>query len=154
VDWHDRNIYTLNVSWIQVFRQHQIYPRCLVHDFEFRKPPFSASLVKYVEEYFRLSTPNTDGSTCSISDRPPLYFQHAGHSRTIVGIERLKSGNINLILFDPSRSPSSTVKDYARGQVKQKKNLSNNVLKPFRVSMNDISKKQEYQILRYNNLQL
>jgi hypothetical protein len=118
--------------------------RCLVHDFDLRKPPFAESLVKYVEEYFKC--PSTS-STCRISDRAPLYFQHSGHSRTIIGIERLKSGKINLLLFDPSKSPSSTIKDYAKGKINAKKNLSDNVLKPFRVSMSDISKK-EYQILR------
>lgn len=35
--------------------------------------------------------------------KPPLYFQHDGHSRTIVGIE--KSGNTyNLIVLDPGFS--------------------------------------------------
>jgi hypothetical protein len=103
-------------------------------------------MVKYLQDYFKLASETTG---CKISERPPLYFQHAGHSRTIVGIERLKSGKINLLLFDPSKSPSGTVKDYAKGQVKEKKNLSDGVLKPFRVSMNDIAKKKEYQILRY-----
>lgn len=36
---------------------------------------------------------------------PPLYFQHQGHSRTIVGIEILKNGSVvRLLVFDPSNS--------------------------------------------------
>lgn len=85
--------------------------------------------------------------SCRISDRPPLYFQHSGHSRTIVGIEHLKSGKINFLLFDPSKSPSSKIKDMARGVV-AKKNLSPEILKPYRVSLEDLAKKKEYQILR------
>jgi len=40
---------------------------------------------------------------------PPLYLQHQGHSRTIVGIEVLTSGgsnNLRLLIFDPSHSRS------------------------------------------------
>jgi len=33
---------------------------------------------------------------------PPLYFQHQGHSRTIIGILRnLKSGRFRLLVLDP-----------------------------------------------------
>ena len=52
---------------------------------------------------------------------PPLYFQHQGHSRTIVGVEVMKSGvgsggsgsggggtsnnaSVRLLVFDPSNS--------------------------------------------------
>jgi len=34
------------------------------------------------------------------------------------------------------------------GKAKESKNLSDNILKPFRVSLDDIAKKKEYQILR------
>lgn len=33
---------------------------------------------------------------------PPLYFQHDGHSRTIVGYEMNSSGKMSLLLFDPN----------------------------------------------------
>jgi len=103
-------------------------------------------MVRYVDEYFKLSS--IGGTACTISERPPLFFQHAGHSRTIVGIERLKSGKINLILFDPSKSPSTRAKEYARGKVDGKKNISDALLKPFRHCSDDLAKKKEYQILR------
>jgi hypothetical protein len=38
---------------------------------------------------------------------PPLYLQHQGHSRTIVGIEVLggaSGNNLRLLVFDPSHS--------------------------------------------------
>ncbi|XP_052809792.1 zinc finger-containing ubiquitin peptidase 1-like [Mya arenaria] len=34
--------------------------------------------------------------------KPPLYLQHQGHSRTIVGIEELKDKRLRLLIFDPS----------------------------------------------------
>lgn len=33
----------------------------------------------------------------------PLILQHSGHSRTVVGFEKHSNGNINLLIFDPSR---------------------------------------------------
>ncbi|THH10282.1 hypothetical protein EW145_g1427 [Phellinidium pouzarii] len=48
-----------------------------------------------------------------VTDRMPLVLQHAGHSRTIVGYERLKNGTINLLCFDPSRRPSSQIREAA-----------------------------------------
>lgn len=34
--------------------------------------------------------------------KPPLYFQHQGHSRTIIGIEERAQGNARLLILDPS----------------------------------------------------
>ncbi|XP_050531992.1 zinc finger-containing ubiquitin peptidase 1-like isoform X2 [Daktulosphaira vitifoliae] len=33
---------------------------------------------------------------------PPVYIQHDGHSRTVVGVEKLSDGTILLLLLDPS----------------------------------------------------
>ncbi|KAL5511740.1 hypothetical protein ACEPAH_4958 [Sanghuangporus vaninii] len=48
-----------------------------------------------------------------VTDRMPLVLQHKGHSRTIVGYERTKDGSINLLCFDPARSPSSLIRNSA-----------------------------------------
>ncbi|KAI9797537.1 MAG: hypothetical protein M1833_005448 [Piccolia ochrophora] len=65
---------------------------------------------------------------------PPVYFQHQGHSLTIVGVERQKNGALNLIVFDPMflpspaicrllgskfshRSPGTLLKAYRRGEM-------------------------------------
>jgi Peptidase family C78 len=124
--------------------------RCLVHDFDFRKPPFSGSLIKYVQEYFKCPAPQSTNAfpSCKITDLAPLYFQHSGHSRTIVGIEHLKSGKINLLIFDPSHKPSQAIKQYVYGDLRQKKDTADSILKPYRVSLEEIAKKKEYQILR------
>ena len=51
-----------------------------------------------------------------LSYRSPLYFQHQGHSRTIVGIERRRKGDsskgetINLIVLDPSQGTDDIVR--------------------------------------------
>ena len=58
-------------------------------------------------------------SCCIGAGKPPLYFQHEGHSRTIVGVERFKADEAthkgrlrrglsadgfiyNILLLDPS----------------------------------------------------
>ncbi|PRD29576.1 UNVERIFIED_CONTAM: zinc finger with UFM1-specific peptidase domain protein [Trichonephila clavipes] len=38
--------------------------------------------------------------------KPPVYLQHHGHSRTIIGLEELQDGNLQLLVFDPSHSKS------------------------------------------------
>jgi len=63
-------------------------------------------------------------------------------------MERLKSGQINFLLFNPSKKPSSLAKDFAIGKTTKLK-LSEAVLKPYRVSVTELSKRKEYQILRY-----
>lgn len=81
-------------------------------------------LVDWVWNYFANS--RDDKSPCStafdqlrkpiiISKRSPLYFQHKGHSRTIVGIERRRrqQGNgeeVFLLVLDPSQRTEEITK--------------------------------------------
>ena len=67
-------------------------------------------LFQWVLEYFR-----ERAKTKSFT--PPLYLQHQGHSRTIVGIEVLstsgaavnRDSNYRLLVFDPSHSRSNMI---------------------------------------------
>ena len=54
-------------------------------------------LFDWVVAYFRKTRPVT----------PPLYLQHQGHSRTVVGAEMMVGGAIRLLVLDPSHSPTS-----------------------------------------------
>eukprot|EP00877_Chromochloris_zofingiensis_P009302 jgi/Chrzof1/4625/Cz14g20130.t1 len=51
------------------------------------------------------STARLRSSNVIVTSRPPLYFQHEGHSRTIIGIERRqvagKPPDYSLLLLDP-----------------------------------------------------
>ncbi|CEP09171.1 hypothetical protein [Parasitella parasitica] len=61
-------------------------------------------LIDWIQSYFMDSAIHKKSTkTVCITNRPPLYLQHQGHSRTVVGIELLKSGKRNLIMFDPGR---------------------------------------------------
>ncbi|BFI39678.1 zinc finger-containing ubiquitin peptidase 1 [Marchantia polymorpha subsp. ruderalis] len=72
-------------------------------------------LIEWVWSYFSgessyRSTPDSPypRQPVVMSNRSPLYFQHRGHSRTIVGIEHRQlsdnSEEINLLILDPSQS--------------------------------------------------
>lgn len=67
--------------------------------FDFHKPTFGKQhqlLAQMVCEYFG------QGAGVNLTKKLPLYLQHQGHSRTIVGVEYLNSG-VNLLIFDPAR---------------------------------------------------
>ncbi|KFY14519.1 hypothetical protein V492_02573 [Pseudogymnoascus sp. VKM F-4246] len=57
-------------------------------------------LMKNVEEYFRTGCADST-SKIRRTQLPSIYFQHPGHSMTIVGMEKKKDGSKNLLVFDP-----------------------------------------------------
>ncbi|KFY26327.1 hypothetical protein V493_04163 [Pseudogymnoascus sp. VKM F-4281 (FW-2241)] len=57
-------------------------------------------LIKTVEEYFRAGCADST-SKIRTTQLPSIYFQHPGHSMTIVGLEKKLDGSINLLVFDP-----------------------------------------------------
>jgi len=73
-------------------------------------------LLDYAENYFQSGIPHHDPSQpysnyhhVRVTNLPPLYFQHRGHSLTIIGFERLKSGDRQLLMFDPYFHDSSSL---------------------------------------------
>ncbi|KAK4669714.1 uncharacterized protein QC763_205440 [Podospora pseudopauciseta] len=62
-------------------------------------------LLRTVEEYFRSDDKaivRGEGGKVRLTGLPPLYFQHLGHSMTIVGFERgAGTGEGRLLVFDP-----------------------------------------------------
>lgn len=75
-------------SWMRV--------QCQLVDFHRPSSPDGRhpELFNYVMRYFEQPRSHT----------PPLYLQHQGHSRTIIGIEH-KSSGLTLLILDPSHSP-------------------------------------------------
>ncbi|KAI3334873.1 peptidase family C78-domain-containing protein [Ustulina deusta] len=59
-----------------------------------------AALFASVQKYFEnASFDPRDKVRCT--NLPPIYFQHRGHSLTIVGLEQRASGSLKLLVFDP-----------------------------------------------------
>ena len=50
------------------------------------------------------------------TNRPPLYFQHQGHSRTVVGIERRREGKNFLLVLDPRLPGRDLARALANGK--------------------------------------
>ncbi|EGD78734.1 hypothetical protein PTSG_01714 [Salpingoeca rosetta] len=83
-------------------------------------------LVDWVWHYLHFSHTNTHKrefgrveAGVHVSEMPPLYFQHDGHSRTVVGMERkqMKNGSVkvNLLVLDPLTRPQTLHKSLLTG---------------------------------------
>ncbi|CAG2222342.1 ZUFSP [Mytilus edulis] len=70
--------------------------KCRLLDFHSPSGPQGTHprLFQWVKDYFQQPT----------MFKPPLYLQHQGHSRTIVGVEELTDKSLRLLIFDPSTS--------------------------------------------------
>ncbi|XP_061571097.1 zinc finger-containing ubiquitin peptidase 1-like isoform X3 [Cololabis saira] len=82
---------------------------------DFHKPTGPAGthplLFDWVREYFSQSNRSSRLPPRFIQTRlPPLYLQHQGHSRSVVGLEQRKNGVLCLLLFDPGCPPSHSSK--------------------------------------------
>ncbi|KAF9180335.1 hypothetical protein BGZ51_006053 [Haplosporangium sp. Z 767] len=98
--------------------------------------------------------------------KPPLYIQHQGHSRTVVGIEVLMTGELNLLVLDPGRwlhksiptlreASISRMRQSARGsKITAEDGLldAQYLLKAFRLSLNFETFKPQYQLLGISGL--
>ncbi|XP_048881084.1 zinc finger-containing ubiquitin peptidase 1 [Brienomyrus brachyistius] len=60
-------------------------------------------LFEWVKKYFSCSASRGAKLPPRVvkTTQPPLYLQHQGHSRSIVGIEQRRNGSLCLLLFDP-----------------------------------------------------
>uniref|UniRef100_A0A8C2DJ38 Zinc finger-containing ubiquitin peptidase 1 n=1 Tax=Cyprinus carpio TaxID=7962 RepID=A0A8C2DJ38_CYPCA len=64
-------------------------------------------LFEWVKQYFSHSASRGARLPPKIvqTTLPPIYLQHQGHSRSIVGVEQKVNGNLCLLLFDPGYAP-------------------------------------------------
>ncbi|KAF9104883.1 hypothetical protein BGX29_001083 [Mortierella sp. GBA35] len=124
----------------------------------------SAPLSLHVED---LQQTRTDRHKIIQTAKPPLYMQHQGHSRTIVGIEILKDREMNLIVFDPGRwlhNAIPTLRGEAISQpflpssgskavvAEDKKLDAQYLLKAFRLQVGAGVSKAQYQLLGISGL--
>ncbi|OAA64623.1 DUF1671 domain containing protein [Niveomyces insectorum RCEF 264] len=74
---------------------------CSIRAFRHKVPGKSADmLLRDVEQYFEAGN-YQPGRKVRATTLPPIFWQHPGHSLTIVGIEKTKTGQTNLLVFDP-----------------------------------------------------
>lgn len=128
--------------------------RCKILDFDSasialdhsRLAEFSNCLLDRVQDYFLSGTnisTHTSGNgsnTVHMTNKAPIYIQHEGHSRTIVGIEVINRGEKrNLLVFDPDRNlPKTKAAMDERG---------GRVLTSYRLNPHVLGGKPQYQLL-------
>lgn len=105
--------------------------RCLLVDFHVPTGPNSThpELLKWVRKYFKNGSEN--GFVA------PLFLQHQGHSRSIIGAEEEVNGTINLMVLDPS---------WSKEKMFELENPDGSGLRLLRVSSSSL-KAQQYQIV-------
>ncbi|KAK3373980.1 peptidase family C78-domain-containing protein [Lasiosphaeria ovina] len=105
-----------------------------------------ALLMEEVENYFQ-SGVGDPTQRVRLTNLPPIYFQHAGHSLTIVGFERLRDGETSLLVFDPEYRDSSKVTKYV-GRTDFEFNNPNWALARYRRGNKYLKRYREFEILR------
>ncbi|XP_064303488.1 zinc finger-containing ubiquitin peptidase 1 isoform X4 [Phalacrocorax carbo] len=113
--------------------------KCQIIDFHKPTGPMGTHprLFEWVLHYY--STDNEGGAKVVCTSKPPIYLQHQGHSRIIVGIEERKNKTLCLLLFDPG-CPSQEM------QKLLKQNSDGTGLKLLQKFVGSLKKKQ-YQIV-------
>ncbi|XP_061176566.1 zinc finger-containing ubiquitin peptidase 1-like isoform X2 [Saccostrea echinata] len=77
--------------------------KCQLLDFHSPSGPQGThpKLFEWIKAYFEKKEPY----------KLPIYLQHHGHSRTVVGIEEVREGGLRLLIFDPS-TPRKQMQQY------------------------------------------
>ncbi|EPS37625.1 hypothetical protein H072_8666 [Dactylellina haptotyla CBS 200.50] len=98
---------------------------------QFSEPNQQINALRHVLSYFSTGY-EIDPDKVVQTEKAPIYFQHHGHSMTIVGIEQYKDGTLCLICFDPMFSPSQNIRSLI-GQKRLRPNIAHaKLLKAFR----------------------
>jgi len=71
------------------------------------------AMIEAVCKHFDDGTERNNTDKVVITDKPPLFFQHQGHSMTVVGVELDVDYRANLVVFDPMYNPSKQLKNLA-----------------------------------------
>ncbi|XP_014820054.1 PREDICTED: zinc finger with UFM1-specific peptidase domain protein isoform X2 [Calidris pugnax] len=113
--------------------------KCQIIDFHKPTGPTGTHprLFEWILRYY--SSDSEGGGKVACTSKPPIYLQHQGHSRTIVGIEEKKNRTLCLLLFDPG-CPSQEM------QKLLKQNNDGTSLKLLRKFVGSLKEKQ-YQIV-------
>ena len=106
------------------------------------------NLLYAVAEYFEGYKDDDDEQKVVSTNLPPLYFQHQGHSMTIVGLEVDTRGIMTLIVFDPMFNPSKPIKRLAEGGSFKSIKDPQPLMRAYRRDKAYLKKYKEFEILR------
>lgn len=100
-------------------------------------------------EYFDDESTEDNDDKVVITEKPPIYFQHPGHSMTIVGVECRSDGLVNLVVFDPMFNPSLDLKRLALSRSRSFKcNAPEKLMKAHRRGDKYLSKYRAFELLK------
>ena len=103
-------------------------------------------MLREVEQYFQTGK-HQMGHKVRATTLPPIYWQHPGHSLTIVGIEKTTVGETNLLVFDPIfRDGSSVVRIVGRRRLVDY--FPDKLLKSYRRGSRYLAKYRAFEIIR------
>ncbi|XP_012888285.1 PREDICTED: zinc finger with UFM1-specific peptidase domain protein isoform X1 [Dipodomys ordii] len=113
--------------------------KCRIIDFHKPTGPLGTHprLFEWILNYY--SSEREGDSKVVCTSKPPIYLQHQGHSRTVVGIEERKNRTLCLLIFDPG-CPSPEM------QKLLKQDIEASSLKQLRKFVGNLKHKQ-YQIV-------
>ncbi|RYO79874.1 hypothetical protein DL766_000946 [Monosporascus sp. MC13-8B] len=119
---------------------------CEVQAFKNPEPRAAeTSLLQTIERYFQSSEHDSRAKVRGTS-LPPVYFQHRGHSLTIIGIEKRLDGAMELLVFDPVFRDPDSITRYVGRKVKHKN--PDLALKLYRRGDKYLKKYPEFEVLR------
>uniref|UniRef100_A0A4X1TCB1 Zinc finger-containing ubiquitin peptidase 1 n=3 Tax=Sus scrofa TaxID=9823 RepID=A0A4X1TCB1_PIG len=113
--------------------------KCRIIDFHKSTGPLGTHprLFEWILNYYSSEREGSPKVVCT--SKPPIYLQHQGHSRTIVGIEERKNRTLCLLIFDPGW-PSRDMQKFL------KQDMEASSLKQLRKFVGNLKHKQ-YQIV-------
>ncbi|XP_045150465.1 zinc finger-containing ubiquitin peptidase 1 isoform X2 [Echinops telfairi] len=113
--------------------------KCHIIDFHKSTGPLGTHprLFEWILNYYSLEREGNPKVVCT--SKPPIYLQHQGHSRTVIGIEERKNRTLCLLILDPG-CPSREM------QKLLKQDAEANSLKQLRKFVGNL-KHQQYQIV-------
>ncbi|POR33979.1 Zinc finger protein-like protein [Tolypocladium paradoxum] len=114
------------------------------------------NLLQAVEQYFEKGWRGGSSAKARSTALPPIYLQHhamltlgvlGGHSVTVVGMERQQDNQVHLLVFDPSRGDSDSMKRLIGKLVDRGMPKTGELLEPYRRGTRYLSKHDEFEIL-------
>ncbi|KAH9816106.1 peptidase family C78-domain-containing protein [Melampsora americana] len=67
---------------------------------------------------------SSKGNAIKLTDKLPLYLQHAGHSQTVVGFEMDAEGRENLLIYDPAKTVPASLKSASCQMIQPQNEIS------------------------------
>ncbi|KAJ0423379.1 peptidase family C78-domain-containing protein [Aspergillus carlsbadensis] len=108
--------------------------------------PAHSALLSQVVAYFRSACPLDKNEKVVLTNLPPVYLQHHGHSMTIIGFEIRDKGHANLLVFDPTYKTPVAIKHSTATTIKSPDPAR--ILKGYRRGGEYLQKYQNFEILK------